>query len=401
MGDHRTAKDQDALYYPYIHIRDPEWLKRTLLVFPHLVRMVPPKFAPRDSLEIFQYLREEGRRGPLIRNADMDTSGVRRAQRTLKRRIEEDFEANPQMFRRKFGEAAAARVREPDSFGFQMHEGKVALDLIESLKEKKLAWQRDPEFDGYVELHPRLGSAIMSTLAIACAQDDGLEVVADPSEGRLHRCVAEQRMEDVYDAWINQRPKKRAKSVPKRADPVGECLIEVIVFQHADVSRVTPAALAEMNKEWEALADLREALEKLAGHVPATANPDRLQEYLKDKAATALRQWESNKANMASFKRKFFGDNVFKPEEDFMKKLAEKAWSAEGMTVAGTPLIAGLTSGSLLAAGAGLGIGLLFHALSSWQKLKSTEKNSPYRYLTMMEKAGVVFTLSSQRSLAF
>jgi hypothetical protein len=116
-------------------------------------------------------------------------------------------------------------------------------------------------------------------------------------------------------------------------------------------------------------------------------------------AAVALRKWESEKANMKSFKQAFVGDNVFKPGEDFMKRLAEKSMGAEGMTVAGPPLIGGLTTGSLLMAGIGLGIGLLFHALSPWRKVESAEKNSPYRYLTMMDEAGVVFTLSSQRTL--
>jgi hypothetical protein len=31
----------DALNYPYIRIRDVDWLKRSLLVFPHIVRMTP------------------------------------------------------------------------------------------------------------------------------------------------------------------------------------------------------------------------------------------------------------------------------------------------------------------------------------------------------------------------
>lgn len=401
MRGHVEAKDQDALYYPYIHFRDPEWVKRTLLIFPHLVRMVPANFVPRDRFEIFEYLRAEGRRGPLIRNANMDTTGVLSAQKALKQRIEKDLNTNPRVFLRRYGAEAAARSRKPGSFGFQMHEGKVVSELLEWLKEKRLAWvPGDPEFAGYVEVHPTLGSAIMSTLAIACAQDDGLEIVADPSDGQLHRCVAEQRMEDVYDTWLNWRRKKKPELVLKEAEPTGECLLEVIVFQYADVSRVTPSALAELNEEWEALAALRAALQKLAGYIPVAVNPGRLQEYLEDKAATAIREWESNKANMASFKRKFFDVNVFKPEEAFMKKLTEKALIAEGMTVAGPPLIAGLTSGSVLAAGAGLGIGLLFHALSSWQKIKSSERDSPYRYLTMMEKAGVVFTLSSQQRLA-
>lgn len=278
-----------------------------------------------------------------------------------------------------------------------MHANKAAPEFMEWLIDQKLAWiPEDPEFLGYVEVHPTLGSAIMSTLAIACAQDEGLEIVADPSEGRLHRCLVEQRVEGVYDDLL----KGEAAAGSKPVEPSGEGLLEVIVFQYADVSRVTPSALAELNKEWEALGALRAALQELAGYVPAAANPDRLKEYLRDKAADALRKWESDKANMKSFKRAFLGDGAFKPGEEFMKKITEKTLSTEGVTIAAPALVGGLTTGSFLIAGLGLGIGLIFHALSSWRKAELAEKNSPYRYLTMMEKAGVVFTLSSQRMLS-
>ena len=41
----------DALNYPYIRVRDVEWLKRALLVFPHVVRMTPgfARGAPADD----------------------------------------------------------------------------------------------------------------------------------------------------------------------------------------------------------------------------------------------------------------------------------------------------------------------------------------------------------------
>jgi hypothetical protein len=37
-----AALDRDSLYYPYIRIRDVNWLKATLLYFPHVRRIVVP-----------------------------------------------------------------------------------------------------------------------------------------------------------------------------------------------------------------------------------------------------------------------------------------------------------------------------------------------------------------------
>ena len=63
------ARDIDALNYPYIRIRNVEWLKRTLLVFPHVIRMIPSYGAPADSEKIRPFCELEGRRGPLLRPA--------------------------------------------------------------------------------------------------------------------------------------------------------------------------------------------------------------------------------------------------------------------------------------------------------------------------------------------
>src|SRR5215471_12941354 len=59
--------DRDALYYPYIHIRDVNWLKGTLLCFPQVRRIVPSDFPLNDSAEVRKFLRLRGARGePLL-----------------------------------------------------------------------------------------------------------------------------------------------------------------------------------------------------------------------------------------------------------------------------------------------------------------------------------------------
>jgi hypothetical protein len=44
--------DVDALNYPYTRIRSADWLKRTLLIFAHVVRMSPSSNAPSDDPEV-------------------------------------------------------------------------------------------------------------------------------------------------------------------------------------------------------------------------------------------------------------------------------------------------------------------------------------------------------------
>ena len=76
MEIHLTVTDADALNYPYIRVREVEWLKRTLLIFPHVVRMVPENDPPEDSPEIKEFCRLTGRRGPLLRPVDIYSAPV-------------------------------------------------------------------------------------------------------------------------------------------------------------------------------------------------------------------------------------------------------------------------------------------------------------------------------------
>jgi hypothetical protein len=77
------AADVDALNYPYIRVRHVEWLKRTLLIFPHVVRMTPDSHAPADDPAVSEFVWTSGSRGPLLRSARLWDQHVQNAQYTL------------------------------------------------------------------------------------------------------------------------------------------------------------------------------------------------------------------------------------------------------------------------------------------------------------------------------
>src|SRR6516165_7021826 len=52
-------KSEIALYYPYIHFRNEEWLKSAILYWPRIARMVPVRSGPRDSV-LVQALYDDG-----------------------------------------------------------------------------------------------------------------------------------------------------------------------------------------------------------------------------------------------------------------------------------------------------------------------------------------------------
>ena len=181
--------NQNALYYPYIHIQDVNWLKATLLLFSQVRRIVPEYFRPNDSDEVREFARETMGRAALLSPANLRTERVEAAQSALLQRIVADAQ-NPDFVTRYGCAATRGALNHPAAQSFQIHRDKMLWELIDALCSSGLAWLPDsPEDYDYLELHPRVGEAVMSTLAVAAATGEGLDIVGDRRSGRLHECL--------------------------------------------------------------------------------------------------------------------------------------------------------------------------------------------------------------------
>ncbi|MGJ4911287.1 hypothetical protein [Bradyrhizobium sp. HKCCYLS2033] len=370
---------QGGLYYPYIKFRNEQWLKSTLLVFPKVFRMIPDRFHPEDS-EGVRDLESKG----LLDYADLSTPGVRRALGILLKKIERDVEADPR-FAARFSKAASDRMKRltGDPYGYQLHSFK-AKQLLEQLKDLDLAWAPEmPDGDHYLEMHPHIGEGIMSTLAVACALDDGLDIVAD--EAPLHDCVVRHAEDELYSKLIKRRRRDAFHTFS-----VDRCKIELLVFQQFDLSKLTATNIIKLHKEGNELARFHDEMTKVAQSIRAMREEARFEHRLKEKVGTIIADWEKSKAKPRSFIKEFFGGSE-KPAGDFLKKVAELA---AGPTVAGAA-VGGLTTGALLGAAAGLGVALVIHTSSSVRAVQRNAQDSPYRVLTLLEKSGAAFTAGS------
>jgi hypothetical protein len=63
MADH-------SLYYPYIHIQDPNWLKATLLIFSQVRRMTPRPGSPSWRRCVIGPFTQGGRE-PMLASAQL------------------------------------------------------------------------------------------------------------------------------------------------------------------------------------------------------------------------------------------------------------------------------------------------------------------------------------------
>ncbi len=393
------AIDVDALNYPYIRIRSVDWLKRTLLIFPHVVRMTPLLYAPADDPAIDEFCHLHGVRGPLLRSADLYAPHVHTAQRLLMNEIKTRLNENERAFKEKFGRKAARRkdwdgyvLEHPNVWDrrlsgrptFQIHSEKVLWELQHFLQKEGLAWEPSvsdsSDGPGYIEMHARLGEAVMATLAFACAENEGLQVVTEfPA---IHGRVINQGKSDIFSACLDEEHISPARP--------GDLVAEFIVYRRCDASKLTGERILALHNEGQALLEFRAALEELAKSLPPTIRSERvLQQRLDDHVNDIFKKWDADRTNMSSYVSAIFGDGLLDEPEALVKKVAETATGPTGGALIGTMALQ-----SLEGAAYGFAVGLMFRALRAWQGTKRAEAKSPFRYLTLMEKSGVSFVMA-------
>ena len=258
----------NALYYPYIHIRDINWLKATLLLFPQVRRMIPyGDYVPDDPPEIREFATISIRRKPLLTRADLKRPRVVKAQIALAAKLRND--AGDRSFRRRYDRKAAAPELAKDPLGFQIHARKLEPELTDTLRDSGLAWDpqdREPYDVGgdYLQVHHRVGEAVMSTLAVNCALADGLNIVGDTRSERLHRCLIEKDAESIYSTWLGQA----SASEPPPLAATGEELFEFLIGFACNLNALGPEVLASMGSDREALERFIERLRASTAGIP-------------------------------------------------------------------------------------------------------------------------------------
>lgn len=390
-----------ALYYPYIHIKNPNWLKANLLMFPFVERMVPMPQMDSDKEVIRQFTKDVNNKEPLLRPAPIWSGRAVHAQKVLAEKLKRD--SKQWKFLEKYGREATTKQKDKDNpYGFQIHAEKLSKELKEVLHGSGLAWipgSNEPydRWSEYVEVHPNIGQAVMATLAIACAETDGLDIVGDERSGALHRCLMEKKLDDVYEAWLSLEEKHMTPPAPA----TGEELMEFILglpSEKSSLEQLTPERLYALTEERGQINKLMVELRRRAAAIRAVDDFQVMEEAYKDAANDIMKNWQSDRNNFANFGRTFFGQDSTKLATNFASSVADKTLTgiASGkITKAAIAATGGwlgtLAAGGVIGAGAGLLIGLLMHTGTTYKKQRQREENSPYRFLTTLEKAGILF----------
>jgi hypothetical protein len=390
------AEINDALNYPYIRIRDVSWLKSTLLLFPHVAR-IRPYDAPEDDPEIDIFAQTKGGGDETLLRSIYPYDIPDHLQDELYDHLRATLSKDADGLRRRFGEAATRRElggrgSKDDLWArrmrgtSQLHHEKIAPRLLFELRDNGLAWApAHPDHPNYVEMHRVVGDAIMSALAFAAAQAQGLRVVTEFPD--LFAQTIRRPIGEIFSG-ITARPRRERPLLFKRK---GERLAETIIYRHCDLSRLDIDSLAMLSKEHEALSDFRDSLEDFASIIPTEMTDDAtIARHLTDRARHVIERWEATKRNSLPSFRKIFGEEAGKSVQDSLKDAFKDSVKAAAPGAA-LGQISG--AGMLLCAGGGLAIGLAFRLLERSPDQKKVAQS--LRYLNILQAHGVGISVSA------
>jgi hypothetical protein len=331
VPDQRTSpEDRYALYYPRIHISSEHWLKGTLLSFRQVRRIIPQNYTVKDRAVTEKYTKLKGSNGePLLQAVSLNASPVRQSQTWLRKKINGQIDALVE----KYAEGATPPELQSGPKAFEMHARKFVDEaLLDLLTSKGLAWYSresgEPDSDNWVTIHPTLGSAVMSVLALAIARGEGLSVVT--YEPDTHQELLANREEDVFDRLIGNTLAPGADPEP---DVTVEELAHVVLTTGFDLTRLTPEQIEELLKEGKDLSALRSKLAEFASRIPEGLGPEERAARIKTEAQAVLEDWNKYTSHLPPFAKEALVDASLDKIPDLIAESAKEV-AAEGLKAA-------------------------------------------------------------------
>jgi hypothetical protein len=238
--------------------------------------------------------------------------------------------------------------------------------------------------------------------AIACAQDDGLDIVGDKRSGELHQCLLQKELNSVYESWLGL-----SNDIDPPPPASGEELMEFILGMSGNLSALSVDALRALSAERAPIDELIGALREEAAKIPTMSPGQKRDDAFKEAISKILRKWEGDRNNLSNFRRAFFGQDTNKLATSFATTVADKTLTglatgtlgAAGKATLATTItgsaanlgwVGTLAAGGVIGAGAGLIVGIIAHSGITYHRQAKRAKNSPFRFLTTLENAGVL-----------
>jgi hypothetical protein len=337
--------DRAALYYPYIHIRSEYWLKATLLNFPKVYRMVPfGHYVPEDDKNIQPYTQYNNDiKDCLLDNSNTASASAISAQQELLTKLKE-HKKRLTTYRKRTGMDR-----------YYIHDEKLDDEFKDYLLSNKLAWpDKDSQAKGHrnwLGLHPKLGSAVMSTLAIAIAAGSGRDIVTNSNAD--HETLISTNTDDIIDRLlgIKTRPNK-----PEGHDTQNQ-LGQLVITRSINLNALTIDDIIELKANNQDFRSFRHLLLEHANDIGNIADPSEREKRLTERAKELVQAWHDYKNKLP-------------------RRIARTLFTAAGISA---PAIPGAVP---LAAAATITVGFIAYKTRKIYKEYQDSTTSPYRYLS-------------------
>jgi hypothetical protein len=368
--------DRGALYYPYIHIRDENWLKATLLSFPYLERMVPAGYELNDQAAERFFSNTCGRfNKPMLRRRDLNTPEIYHAQCIVSERIEQDLRHDREAFRDRFScEAAEQDKRFKDGRNaFQMHEYKFLLPLRDLLHEQQLIWEPSRPVRGnarWWSIDPDLGEVIMSINAVALAKTRQLDIVT--SEGLLHEALAAMEPGAIYEVMVRRRP---LAAVMDQGHMVND-LMRFVIYDHFDLASLPNEQVVELSRQRADVSSLKAELARLLQEVGTAPDREIWEDQLKEKSQEAIAHWRDRVASVGGFLERLIGQDLGDEASGFLKDVTTSALGGTAVSLAVASALPGFVVGAIFYVGK-----------VAYAEIKA-DQTSPFRFFSRLVRAG-------------
>ena len=359
---------QFALYYPYIHIQDPFWLKSTLLWFGQVRRIVPEQYTLADPPEVkaFTDTPHPGGIGALLEIARLWEPAIWEAKERLQKRLEAHLPVLVQKY-------SQPNTPLPVRDSFQIHrykllDGPNSMALPNFLEQNKLAWpvQNGANASNWLAMHPKFGSAIMSTLAIAIARNEGLGIVT--SNPDIHNTLIAERESDVMNVMLDLP--RNTDTVP--ADDLSDDLAQLVFTTQFDLSSLTATDIKTLIEEKKDLAQFRTRVTQIVSDIPAGIGLSERVRRLEMKKKDVLNEWDQYRSVLPKFAKDALAETSV---DESVKKAAEHL--PEFIKLAGHAAV-GKLSASVIGGGPGFALAVVAGAgLKMWRA-----KDSSLRFLS-------------------
>lgn len=188
MYERVKIMSQTILYYPYINIKNEQWIRNALLYWDNISSIVPHTHYDELSPELL-YLKEKEIYTPIYPKDLFDSDFSNEFKKSFIRKLEhyeESIESKDTIIRKK-------TIKSPELSNW-IHQAKIPSDLYKFLNDKKYI---NNLADGWLELDDKIINIYMRTLAEYCIKTSENDMVLGTSNKPNQNEIFEQNHKDI------------------------------------------------------------------------------------------------------------------------------------------------------------------------------------------------------------